>query len=107
VATVHEVIGERLSAAQRVATWTVPPEAALVNQLLATAFQDAVVDDRNYLRLVQANLAHDDAAAKRALDALQAHRAAATDPDKDAFVRAYNVLRSQAGEAPLPPGFSF
>jgi hypothetical protein len=107
VATVHEVISERLSAVQRVTTWSVPPEAALVNQLLATAFQDAVVDDRNYLRLVTANIAHDDAAAKQALDALQSHRAAATDPDKDAFVRAYNVLRGQAGEAPLPPGFSF
>ncbi len=107
VAAVDDVISERLSAVRRVTAWSVPPEAGLVNQLLATSFQDAVVDDRNYLRLVTANLAHRDGAAKRALDALQAHRAASTDPDKDAFVRAYNVLRAQAGQAPLPPEFSF
>jgi serine/threonine-protein kinase len=107
VSAVRDVIAQRRSAIRQVTTWAVPPEAALVNQLLETAFRDAVADDQNYLRLVRADLAHDDAAATQALDALRAHRAAATDPDKDAFVRAYDVLRQQAGEAPLPPGFSF
>src|SRR5206468_4019492 len=107
VATVHEVIAERQSAVQRVSTWTVPAQAALVNDLLATAFRDAVVDDRNYLLLVRAYLAHDDAASKQILGRLESHRAAATDPDKDAFLRAYNALRVRADLPPLPPGTTF
>jgi Protein kinase domain len=107
IATVRQVVAERRSALQRVTTWAVPPEASLANDLLATAFRDAIVDDENYDLLVKADIAHDDATAKRVLDELQSHRDAATDPDKDAFVRAYDALRGRAGLPPLPPGFSF
>jgi hypothetical protein len=101
------VIAERVSAVQRVSTWAVPTEAGAVNDLLATAFRDAVADDRHYLLLVLANNAHDEAAAKRILAGLEAHRTAVTDPDKDAFVHAYDALRNRAALPPLPPGFSF
>jgi serine/threonine protein kinase len=107
LATVQQVITERTSALKTVTTWQVPVEASVSNDLLATAFRDSIVDDRDYARLVQAYIAGDDAAAGSVLQDLQAHRDAATDPDKEAFVRSYNAIRQRAGVDPLPANFRF
>ncbi len=107
LATVQEVIDQRQSALEQVGSWEVPPEAGAVNDLLATAFQDAIADDENYALLVQVYIDRDDAAAKQILAELEDHRAAATTPDKDAFLRGYNALRQRAGLEPLPSDFQF
>jgi serine/threonine protein kinase len=105
--TVRRVIEERRAALETVTTWEVPVEAAVSNDLLATAFRDSIVDDGDYARLVQAYIDGDDAAASAALQDLQAHRDAATDPDKVAFVRSYNAIRQRVGLDPLPADFHF
>ncbi len=105
--TVRSVIDERRSALQRVTTWRVPVEAQVTNDLLAQAFRDSIADDLDYERLVQAFIDDDQAAVDDALQALRDHRAAATDPDKDAFVRSFNTLRARVGLEPLPPDFRF
>jgi serine/threonine-protein kinase len=107
LATVQEVIDQRQSALEQVGSWDVPPEAGAVNDLLAAAFQDAVADDENYALLVQAYIDRDDATAKQILAELENHRAAATTPDKDAFLRSYNALRQRAGLEPIPSDFQF
>jgi len=107
LATVRRVVAERRAALRTVSTWQVPVEAEVSNDLLATAFRDSIVDDQDYARLVQAYIDGDDAAANAALQDLQAHRDAATDPDKEAFVRSYNAIRQRVGLDPLPSDFRF
>ncbi|MFL5796742.1 MAG: serine/threonine-protein kinase [Actinomycetota bacterium] len=105
--TVRKVVAERETVLHTVTTWQVPVEAEVSNDLLATAFRDSIVDDQDYARLVQAYIAGDDAAATAVLGDLEAHRAAATDPDKEAFVRSYNAIRQRLGLDPLPSDFRF
>ena len=107
LSTVQDVISERISAVTTVRTWPVPNEAGAVNSLLETSFRDALADDQDYFALVKAFITHDEATARRVGAKLDRHRNDATDPDKDAFVRAYNALRAQAGLPPLPPGTAF
>jgi len=98
------IISSRSTMLGQASTWEVPPGAEGVNRRLVKMLRVSLVQDKDWLRYVNARLGGDSATANTVYASIQQ---SPTDSVKASFLDAYNELRKQSGEHPLPSDYFF
>jgi serine/threonine protein kinase len=106
-AAITDVLAARQESLTRVQGWDVPTQAGAANQLLVAALSASIQSDRDYLDWANALIAGDRVAADDAYARARGNDQSIVDPAKAQLIGAYNALRRQVGEAPLPGTFFF